>query len=188
MHYCTLLFTEKLPTEKEIEKIMSPYYEGNAKYDNEGRRIGEYPTFEWDWYQIGGRYNGNLKLQINENDEYYEWGYFTREDRNNSLFYSYLLTKMKNFAKNSFMYREEDYFPSMGFRDGFLYVDGARVDDVINIEEQDCYICIDVDGNAIARESWNGESFVADDNFYNKLIEIIRNNKGKFVTVLDVHD
>ena len=31
MHYCTLLFTEKLPTEKEIEKIMSPYYEGNAK-------------------------------------------------------------------------------------------------------------------------------------------------------------
>ena len=86
------------------------------------------------------------------------------------------------------MYREEDYFPSMGFRDGFLYVDGARVDDVINIEEQDCYICIDVDGNAIARESWNGESFVADDNFYNKLIEIIRNSKGKFVTVLDVHD
>lgn len=188
MHYCTLLFTEKLPTEKEIEGIMSPYYEGNAEYDEDGYRIGEYPQFEWDWYQIGGRYSGNLKLLINENDEYYNWKHYAREDRNKRLFYSYLLTQMKGFAGNTFRYREEDYFPSMGFRDGFLYVDGARVDDILNIEEQNCYICISADGTVIARERWDGKSFVQDDEFDKKLYEIVQQSKGKFVTVLDIHN
>lgn len=188
MHYCALLITKELPSEGEIAEIMMPYCYENAKYDENDNRITPYPVFEWDWYQIGGRYNGKLKLKIDENNKDYNWGYYAREDRNKRLFYSYLLTKMKGFAGNTFMYSEEDYFPSMGIRDGYIHVDGARIDDLLNFEEQSCFICIDINGNAIARESWNGNTFVKDEHFDEKLEEIKKNSKGMFVTVLDIHD
>ena len=172
---------------------MHPYYEGNAEYDEETeKRLNPYPVFEWDWYQIGGRYKGSLKLSVERDKEYYNFGYYSREDRNKRLFYSSLLSDMKEFAEMgnalSWKYSEEDYFNSMGYRDGYLYVDGARVDDIINFEEQNCYICIDVDGNAIARETWNGKEFIKDEQFDEKLAEIKRNSKGMFLTVLDIHD
>ena len=193
MHYCGLLFTKELPSEEKIAEIMHPYYEGNAEYDEETeKRLNPYPVFEWDWYQIGGRYNGSLKLSVERDKEYYNFGYYSREDRNKRLLYSSLLSDMKEFVEMgnapSWEYREEDYFNSMGYRDGYLYVDGARVDDIINFEEQNCYICIDVDGNAIARETWNGKQFITDDQFDEKLAEIKRNSKGMFLTVLDIHE
>lgn len=193
MHYCVLLFTKELPSEEKIAEIMHPYYEGNAEYDEETeKRLNPYPVFEWDWYQIGGRYKGSLKLSVERDKEYYNFGYYSREDRNKRLFYSSLLSDMKEFAEMgnapSWKYSEEDYFNSMGYRDGYLYVDGARVDDIINFEEQNCYICIDVDGNAIARETWNGKEFIKDEQFDEKLAEIKRNSKGIFLTVLDIHD
>ena len=193
MHYCCLLFTKELPSEEKIAEIMHPYYEGNAEYDEETeKRLNPYPVFEWDWYQIGGRYNGSLKLSVERDKEYYNFGYYSREDRNKRLLHSSLLSDMKEFAEMgnapSWEYREEDYFNSMGYRDGYLYVDGARVDDIINFEEQNCYICIDVDGNAIARETWNGKQFITDDQFDEKLAEIKKNSKGMFLTVLDIHE
>ena len=193
MHYRVLLFTKELPSEEKIAEIMHPYYEGNAEYDEETeKRRNPYPVFEWDWYQIGGRYNGSLKLSVEKDKEYYNFGYYSREDRNKRLFYSSLLSDMKEFVEMgnvpSWKYREEDYFNSMGYRDGYLYVDGAKVDDIINFEEQNCYICIDVNGNAIARETWNGKEFIEDEQFDEKLAEIKRNSKGMFLTVLDIHD
>lgn len=193
MHYCVLLFTKELPSEEKIAEIMQPYYEGNAEYDEETeQRLNPYPVFEWDWYQIGGIYKGSLKLSVEKDKEYYNFGFYSREDRNKRLFYSNLLSDMKDFVEKSntpsWMYKEEDYFNSMGYRDGFLYVDGARVDDILNFEEQNCYICIDVDGNVIARETWNGKEFIEDKNFDEKLEEIKRNSKGTFLTVLDIHD
>ena len=185
MHYCMLLFTKELPSEKEIAEIMQPYCEANLDYD-------DYPIFKWDWYQIGGRYSGCLKLSVEKDEEYYSFRYYSKEGRNKRLFYSSLLSDMKEFAEKgnvpSWGYREEDYFNSMGYHDGFLYVDGARVDDLLNFEEQNCFICIDADRNVIARETWNGDTFVKDEQFDKKLEEIKRNSKGMFVTVLDIHD
>ena len=194
MHYCALLITKELPSEDEIHNIMQPYYYDNIERDENGNMIGSYPIFTWDWYQIGGRYNGKFKLKIDKNDESYNWGFYDREGRNKRLFYSYLLTKMTRFVKDgripSYLYSEEDYFTSMGSRDGYLYVDGARIDDLLNFESEieNCYICIDADGNAIARESWDGKTFVKDECFDEKLEEIKKNSKGMFVTVLDIHD
>lgn len=190
MHYCTLLITKEFPSEDKIAQIMQPYNGENIEYDEDDNRITPYPVFTWDWYQIGGRYSGKLKLKIDENDEFYNWKFYAREDRNKRLFYSYLLTQMKKFAGNSFMYSEEDYFSSMGSRDGYIYVDGARIDDLLNFESEikNCYICIDVNGNAIARESWDGSTFVKDEYFEEKIEEIKKNSVGMFVTVLDIHD
>ena len=149
MHYCTLLITKEFPSDEVILNIMSPYDESR---DDDGDRTGDYPIFQWDWYQVGGRFNGSLKLKVDKDDEKYEWKYIIREDRNKRLFHSYLLTKMKDFAKSNILYAEEDYFKTMGLRDGFLYVDGAKISDLLNFDEVECCICIDKDGNAIARE------------------------------------
>ena len=111
MHYCVLLFTKEFPSKNEIDEIMQPYYEENAEYDDEtGKRLTPYPVFEWDWYQIGGRYNGYLKLRVDKDEEYYKWGYYLREERNKRLFYSHTLSQIKNFAQRgnapSWMYRD----------------------------------------------------------------------------------
>lgn len=188
MHYCVLLITKELPSEEEIYEIMQPYCERDNEYDENGERITPYPLFEWDWYAIGGRYSGLLKLKVNEDDEYYRWKYYSKEDRNKRLFYSKALSDIKKFAKNDWKYREEEYYATMGYRDGFLYVDGARIDDLNNFEELQCYICIDADGNAIARSTWNGNDFIKDENFDEKLETIKRNSGGMFATIIDIHD
>lgn len=67
------------------------------------------------------------------------------------------------------------------------YVNGARIDDLINFDEIDCFICIDSDENVIARETWNGHTFVKDEDFDRKLTEIKKKSKGMFATILDIH-
>ena len=188
MHYCTLLITKEFPSDEVIEKIMQPYNEALNEYDDNGDRIGDYPVFQWDWYQIGGRYNGSLKLKVDKTDEKYDWQYYSKGGRNKRLFRSYLLTKMKDFAKGDILYTEEDYYNTMGFRDDFLYVDGAKISDLLNFDEVECYICIDKDGNAIARERWNGHSFIKDEKFDEKLAEIKKQSSDCCATILDIHD
>lgn len=189
MHYCALLVTNELPNDNKIAEIMDKYNSENLEYDEKSDKlIGEYPVFTWDWYQIGGRYAGSLKLKVDMGDDKYRWGFYSREPREGKLFHSYILREMKRFANNSFMYSEEKYFSSMGFQDDFLYVDGALSDDLLNLETLDCYICIDSDGLAIARESWNGTTFVKDINYDEKFHKILNSCTGKYITVLDIHD
>ena len=85
-------------------------------------------------------------------------------------------------------YFEEDYFPYMGIRDNFLYVDGAKIDDLLNFDDVNCYICIDSDGTVIVREEWDGHNFIKDEKFDDKLADIKKNSKGMFATILDIHD
>lgn len=76
----------------------------------------------------------------------------------------------------------DDCYPSA------LYVDGARIDDLLNFDEIDCFVCIDFDENVIARETWNGHAFVKDEDFDKKLAEIKAKSKGMFATILDIHN
>lgn len=194
MHYCVHLLTKQLPTEKEIEKIMEPYNWDSI--DNEdtddGEKKIEYPVFTWDWYQIGGRYSACLKPKVDEDDsenrEYYNWGYFERNPRNERLFHSALLRELKRNAKVPFAYREESYFLNMGYRDGYILVDGARQKDILNLDELGCFGCVLPDGSAIARESWTGNGFVEDDKFDEKYKKAVADNMDRFLTVLDIHD
>lgn len=190
MHYCLYLFTKKLPSNNKILEIMKPYDEEDFEYDVDGEIIGGYPVFSWDWYQIGGRYKGDLKLKVDKNDKYYHWEYYAREPRNNRLFISSVLTTMKESIKPEWMFKEEDYFSVMGMKDGILYVDGARCCDIKNYEDLDCYICIDdIDNLVIARDTWNGNSFVKNEKFDDKLHSILENRKDDgFLTVIDIHD
>ena len=76
----------------------------------------------------------------------------------------------------------------MGFHDGFIYVDGARIKDIINFDDLSCYICIDAEKNVIARSSWDGEDWVEDSDFDEKYKAIKERSKDYFITVLDIHD
>lgn len=188
MHYCALLITKRLPSEEDIKRIMSPYDERNFEYNEDGSMINERPIFQCDYYMIGGRYNGQLKLKIDRDDDKYEWRFAAIKPRNGRLFWSYLLNFIKENTTYPFV-NEEDYYGSMGARDDFLYVDGGHIKDLLNFVDVQCYICIDaVNDNVIARETFDGDKFVLDENFDKKLDEIKKNSMDYFATVLDIHD
>lgn len=193
MHYCVHLLTKELPSENKIAEIMKPY-NSELVYSsgNEEDKQIDYPVFTWDYYRIGGRYKAELKLKVDEegsaNSEYYNWGYYDRQDRNGRLFWSSLLSTLKENITPEWMYHEEDWFMNMGFGDGHILVDGAKQSDVINIDKLGCYICILPDGSAIARDSWNGKAIVKDEKFDEKYRQAITDNMDGFITVLDIHD
>lgn len=68
------------------------------------------------------------------------------------------------------------------------YMNGARIDNLLNFDEIDCFVCIDFDENVIARETWNGHAFIKDEDFDKKLAEIKAKSKGMFATILDIHN
>lgn len=96
---------------------------------------------------------------------------------------------MQNKEK-PFIYNEERYLCSMGANDGFLYVDGAWIADTTNFDEQDCYTFMTADGEAYSREWWNGDNFIPNPDFEERLKSA--KNKAKeenqFVTIIDYHD
>jgi len=67
-------------------------------------------------------------------------------------------------------------------------MNGARIDNLLNFDEIDCFVCIDFDENVIARETWNGHAFIKDEDFDKKLAEIKAKSKGMFATILDIHN
>lgn len=180
MHYCVHLITKTLPTEKEIGEIMKPYEDDNVEDLSSS-------VFTWDWWVIGGRYGGRIKLKVDMEDEEYRWKFYSSEPREGRLFHSLLLAEIRERFPR-YRGEEEDWFVYLGARDNYLCVDGAKIKDIINLENLDCYICIDVDGKAIARERWNGEDFIKDQDFDKKYEEILEKSKDYFLTVLDIHD
>ena len=165
--------------------MLEPYDWDNLKFDEEGEFIGKHPIFTFDYFQIGGRYCGYLKLKMEESNQEYNWNYYERNPRNNRLFISSLLNQLKDNITPSFMYCEENYFPYMGSRDGFLYVDSARAKDVMNYDELQSYICIFPDGSAFAKHVWTEHGFVTDDGYEERLKNTLEANRAGFVTVLD---
>ena len=192
MHYCVHLLTKELPSENKIAEIMKPYNSESVYCSDEGSKQIDYPIFTWNYYRIGGRYKAELKLKVDErgseNSEYYNWGYYDRQDRNGRLFWSNLLSTLKENITPEWMYHEEDWFMNMGFGDGYILVDCAKQSDIINIDKLGCYICILPNGSAIARDSWNGKDIIKDENFDEKYKQAIVDNMDGFITVLDIHD
>lgn len=109
-------------------------------------------------------------------DKKYNWA-ISYVGRNNILFHSKLLTDLQ---LQKVYFNENYYYSSMEANDGFLYVDGARIDDLINFDDINCFICIDSNENVIIRETYDGHTFVKDKNFDEKLAKI-KNEKQRYV-------
>ena len=129
-----------------------------------------------------------LKLKVDENDNTYNWMWCEHNPRNGRLFWCSLLSTLQKHITPSFMYSEEDWFSSLGISDGYIRVDGAKLKDVLNLDDLGCYIYILPDGSAVARSSWNGNSFIEDKNFDDKYAKALEDNMNGFITVIDIHD
>ena len=194
MHYCCYLYTKDFPTNKVIEKALKPYEYKDGGYDDGEQR----PLFTWDWWQVGGRYGGKLKLNIKAQDgaDKYETEYLVRYRRAGRLFRCKLLEETTRGILDHGSWKETKADESealnyCGMRDGILYVDGAWANDIQNLtdEADNCWAVIDTDGTAIARNHWDGADWKDDDRFSDKAKAIAMKNKADtYVTVVDIHD
>lgn len=189
MHYCLLLITKDFPTHEVIDKALEPYSEEEFCAQEEENEDIKCPLFLWDYWEVGGRYDGALKLKVDDADEKYRWQIYSRDGRNGKLFLSHLLSDIEEYASNRKpnYFREEDYYNTMGACDNFLRVDGAFIDDLLNFDEVQCCLCIDKDGKPYAREYYDGE-WKDNDNFDNELSAVKSDSKGCYATIIDIHD
>ena len=186
MHYCCAIITKEFPTKEVLTASLKPFHEDvyyDAPEENRAR-----PQIMWDWWQVGGRYNGQLKLRIDKDNDKYQWRFYARAPRAGRLFRSYLLETMKDRITPSWVFAEEDFFSSMGWHDGFLYVDGAPVDDVQNLDDVGCYYLIDKDGNGFGREYFDGDTFVQNEGFDELVKQAIEDGKGCYICIVDLHN
>lgn len=191
MHYCVLVYTKEFPSNNVIEKALEPYrYKGGGYEDGEQR-----PLFTWDWWQVGGRYCGKFKLDISDSEhkEKYRILEYTPRRRSGTLFRSAYLEQTTygfcEFGRDKTP--EDEALQYCGMRDGYIYVDGARANDIKNLTDvaDNCWAVIDTDGSAIASEHWDGASWKDDDQFVDKAMAIATKNKADtYVTVVDIHD
>ena len=180
MHYCVLVFTKELPTDEKMITVMAPFEEG--EYEDRT----DCPVFEWDWWQIGGRYGGLLKLKTDDS-----FNYYARESREGRQFISaFLKTYLKGFPGFKQAYECDKVLVYMGLNEGFIYCDGAKVSDVMNIDEIEGYVAIDTDGKAIARSSWDyeKEKFIDNPNYEEEVAKMKERNRDNFITIVDIHD
>lgn len=172
MHYKGHIITKKIPKKDEISKILEKYRED----------LGKDQEFAWDWYEIGGRYGGKLKINFNPDDNEDDW--YSFRDRNNKYFISQALNELKEQIKP--YYDELDWLKYMGLRENILYVDGAYYKDMIDFDLTDCFMVIDEEENLYVRQQWKNQEWIEDKEFDKKVNKI--NLKDKFITIIDFHD
>lgn len=171
MHCRGHIITKKLPTRELLNEILKPYH-----CEEENNESG----FDWDWWQIGGRYGGGIKIHFDPNENEDNW--FCLHDRNNKYFISAALDELKENIK---FYDELDWLQYMGLKENTLYVDGGYSKDFIDFDISSCYVVIDEEGKIYTRETWNGEAWKQHLDFDNKVKEI--DLTDKFITVIDFH-
>lgn len=189
MHYCCFVFTKEFPTDDVLYEVLEPFSEKEFYEKDEEER--EYPEFMWDYYKVGGRYSGKLKLKVCSGDEKYRWEFYENVPRNNRLFRSQLIDTIDKFRKTSrdgWMFKEEDVFNEIGYSEGYIRVDACHVSDILNRDELLCYCFVDKYGKAFSNEHWNGDSFEYRDNFCKNLEKTMHDSEDCYLCVVDLHD
>ena len=89
--------------------------------------------------------------------------------------------------KRHFIYcwNEPCYLGALGYYDGYIRVDGCAVADCINLDEPASFYCLDADGHLLARETSEGDT---DEQYDEKVAEIVKKSQDFFVCKIDIHD
>jgi len=191
MHYPIYIFTKEFPTDEVIEKVLAPYNDDADPdlYTYPGVR----PDIQWDWFIIGGRYGGFLKIRCDkDDDEFYQWMMLGGERRAGRLFRSSLLENYSTAFRRRFTSSEEVCaFLYCGYRDGYIFADGAKVSDLVNFDELTHmgYGFIDPANNEDSSHEYfiNGK-FVENERYDEQLAAAMERNKDGYLTVVDIHD
>lgn len=192
MHYCIAVITKDFPTDKALQEVMEPYYE--ERYYNDESEDKKRPLFLWDCWCVGGRYSGILKLKIDhdDSDSVYRWGFFSKEPRAGRLFRNVLLEDCIKNKPNRF-FVEEDAYPYLGSRDGYIRADGCRIRDVVDFEDtvvNHGFGFVDLDGTVYVRRYWDGEHWIDDDLYEEKVKAAVtsKNLSDCYATYIDIHE
>lgn len=199
VHFKCHLYTRAFPSDNEIETALYRFDEDHISDDD------QQPVFHYDWYQVGGRYGGKLKLNMKTQDgvDKYETGYLVRYRRAGRLFRCNLLEKTTRgiLDHESWKERKADESEALnycGMRDEILYVDGAWIPDLVNADEiaDQCFCVVGPDGEALARRTRDAFSMNMDDETYEKqskaFDEKVREMHKQwetdcYLTVIDMH-
>lgn len=203
MHYCVYLFTKELPNDEQIQKIMYPYSEyavENEKAVDPDSKV----DISWDSWDVGGRYGGLLKLKcLDKEDDVYRWNFYVDTPRAGRLFRCRFLENLLNVAKENgrlmllngfcgFNDIEGHFFDYSGIRDGYVYVDGCKISDLLPSKEVmggGYGFVDDVFGKQSTRSFWDREMLLLTDNpeYENELKDAFDRNKDGYLTILDLH-
>lgn len=187
MHYCVLVLTKEFPTDEVIEKVMEPFNEEKYYEKSEKDPSTPRPVFMWDYWQLGGRYCARLKIDVSgDKFDKYELRFYAKERRSNRLFRSDFLEKMDVGVGFSQKVDEETALCYMGLRDSVIYADSARIEDCVAIPGG--FAIVLPDGEAYARKSWDGDSWIKNSSFDEQKDAAIEANKDCWLSVIDIHD
>lgn len=190
MHYPIYIFTKEFPSDQVIENVLKPYKDDAdlSLYDSPLVR----PDIHWDWFDIGGRYGGLLKIKCDLDDEYYQWMMMGGEKKAGRLFRSrFLETYSGPFRDHLFSSDEVYAFLYCGYRDRYIYADGAKISDLVNYTDltHKGYAFIDPAYNeARSREYYINGEFVENEQYDDQLAAAMERNKDGYLTVVDIHD
>ncbi len=179
MHFKVYLFTDSFPTDELVEERMSKFYD-YSDCENPDER-----PFFCDYFGIGGRYCASLKLKADDsNDPKYHW-YAVVFDRTN-LFRCNLIESRRN------RYDDWELLRYLGFRDGYIRVDGALVGELVDFDPTDCYAYVLNDGTANSRQRFalvNGKwGYVENEDFDYQAKSAFKCTDKMYVTVIDCHE
>ena len=187
MHYKITLITKEFPTNYVIDEALNPYNEEDFWRDNDDNHK-DYPAILWDWYQVGGRYGGFFKLDIEKTEEEYEWEYV--KERNGKVFRSYVFDKLYEVCPENkkWLISEHEFYNHLGYQDGYLRVDGGKIADMMEFDITQTFGIIDKNGTAYARQVWNGSKWEKNENFDDKAKAILADSKDCYICTIDIHD
>ena len=199
MHYCIAIITEQFPTDDVLMEKLEPFNEEKfySQFDDEEEMPKNvvYPQFMWDWWQVGGRYNGLLKLKIEKDNEEYGWEFYSKEPRAGRLYRSKLFeecfNKVRSDGTRLLLGSEEDFYGYLGYQDGYIRVDGCKIKDVIDFEQtilNHGWGFIGKDGTVYSRSYWNGRNYIVDEKYEEKVRNAIKNIDDCYVCYVDIHD
>ena len=172
MHGAMLLFTNELPTDDDITKIMEPYAEWAC----------DTSVFCWDSWKIGGRYSGEIQSKVSTIRKDGDNLYLSIKRCNCKEIRSLLfdtLEKLTSLAK-ALPFPEHYVYGYLLEPDGSIRCDGAYIRNITNRDKIRCYICMDKDAAYCRDTTENFDAVVS--RFFDQYLE----NDG-FVTKLDIH-
>lgn len=192
MHYCLYLYTKEFPSDEVIDQLLKPYNEESYYKDDEEEPSTPRPLFLWDFWQVGGRYGGKLRLSTKaEDDDRYDWEYCPRHLRAGKLYRCRLIEKCaRGILDPPHLLREEEALQYLHMDDS-IRVDGGWLPHIVNRHEiaDRCFIILTDDGTAIAREVWDGDNWIDTPDFDDRARLVMeRCEADHFLTVIDIHD
>lgn len=187
MHFCILVITKEFPSDEVLKNQLKPFYEDDYYQELEAEANVDRPVFQWDYFKLGGRYGGRLKIDISgENSVKYDLQYYARQKRSGRLFRAAIL-EAYDFDDVSFGKPNEiNALCYMGLWDDVIFADAAPIQDCKAIP--DGFGIVLPDGAAYARRVWSGDSWDDDPEFDNRRAAALEAHKDCWVSVVDIHD